>query len=155
MSASARATRPTGRARARLPPDDTAPARMTGAPASPFEANRSYLTRLAYRMLGSLSDAEDVVQDAWLRWHETAPEAIANPRAWLGRVVTRLCLDLMKSARRKRETYVGAWLPEPLIEAIGGGYLSAAYKDVFGFGALVLILAIRPTGLFGKEIKGR
>ena len=88
---------------------------MTGAPASPFEANRSYLIRLAYRMLGSLSDAEDVVQDAWLRWHDSAPEAIANPRAWLGRVVTRLCLDLMKSARRKRETYVGAWLPEPLI----------------------------------------
>lgn len=92
---------------------------MTDASRAGFEANRSYLTRLAYRMLGSLSDAEDVVQDAWLRWHDSAPEAIANPRAWLGRVVTRLCLDLMKSARRKRETYVGAWLPEPLIEAIG------------------------------------
>jgi len=119
MSASARATRPTGRAGPRLPPDDIVSARMTGALANPFEANRSYLTRLAYRMLGSLSDAEDVVQDAWLRWHESAPEALANPRAWLGRVVTRLCLDLMKSARRKRETYVGAWLPEPLIETIG------------------------------------
>jgi RNA polymerase sigma-70 factor (ECF subfamily) len=93
---------------------------MTNASMTGFEANRSYLTRLAYRMLGSLSDAEDVVQDAWLRWHQSVPEAIANPRAWLGRVVTRLCLDLMKSARRKRETYVGAWLPEPLIEAIGG-----------------------------------
>lgn len=92
---------------------------MTHGSMTAFEANRSYLTRLAYRMLGSLCDAEDVVQDAWLRWHDSAPEAIANPRAWLGRVVTRLCLDLMKSARRKRETYVGAWLPEPLIEAIG------------------------------------
>lgn len=93
---------------------------MTTAPASLFEAHRSYLTRLAYRMLGSLSDAEDVVQDAWLRWHDSAPEALSNPRAWLGRVVTRLCLDLMKSARRRRENYVGAWLPEPLIEEIGG-----------------------------------
>ncbi len=92
---------------------------MTHGSMTGFEANRSYLTRLAYRMLGSLSDAEDVVQDAWLRWHESTPEAVANPRAWLGRVVTRLCLDLLKSARRKRETYVGAWLPEPLIEAIG------------------------------------
>ena len=93
---------------------------MTNLSRTGFEAHRSSLTRLAYRMLGSLSDAEDVVQDAWLRWHDSAPEAIASPRAWLGRVVTRLCLDLLKSARRKRETYVGAWLPEPLIEAIGG-----------------------------------
>ncbi len=92
---------------------------MTNATTAGFEAHRPYLTRLAYRMLGSLSDAEDVVQDAWLRWHDSARDTIANPRAWLGRVVTRLCLDLMKSARRRRETYVGAWLPEPLIEEIG------------------------------------
>ena len=103
---------------------------MTIATANAFEVHRSYLTRLAYRMLGSLSDAEDVVQDAWLRWHATAPEAIANPRAWLGRVVTRLCLDLMKSARRRRETYVGTWLPEPLIEEIGAGPGSDEALDV-------------------------
>lgn len=93
---------------------------MTDATAAGFETHRSYLTRLAYRMLGSLSDAEDVVQDAWLRWHDSAPEAVSSPRAWLSRVVTRLCLDVMKSARRRRESYVGAWLPEPLIEEIGG-----------------------------------
>lgn len=93
---------------------------MTDVTVAGFETHRSYLTRLAYRMLGSLSDAEDVVQDAWLRWHDSTPTALANPRAWLGRVVTRLCLDLMKSARRRRETYVGAWLPEPLVEEIGG-----------------------------------
>ena len=92
---------------------------MTDATVAGFESHRSYLTSLAYRMLGSLSDAEDVVQDAWLRWHDSAPAALANPRAWLGRAVTRLCLDLMKSARRRRENYVGAWLPEPLIEEIG------------------------------------
>lgn len=83
-----------------------------------FERHRRHLARLAYRMLGSVSDAEDVVQDAWLRWHEADAAAIANPRAWLTRVVTRLCLDLMKSARRRRELYVGAWLPEPLVETL-------------------------------------
>lgn len=103
---------------------------MSDSTAAGFETHRPYLTRLAYRMLGSLSDAEDVVQDAWLRWHESAPEALANPRAWLRRVVTRLCLDLMKSARRQRENYVGAWLPEPLIEEIGGPTSSDEGLDV-------------------------
>jgi RNA polymerase sigma-70 factor (ECF subfamily) len=111
-------------------PDDSVPARMTGAPTSAFEANRPYLTRLAYHILGSLSDAEDVVQDAWLRWHDSVPEAISNPRGWLGRVVTRLCLDVMKSARRRRENYVGAWLPEPLIEEIGSSPSSDEAIDV-------------------------
>lgn len=83
-----------------------------------FESHRRHLARLAYRMLGSVSDAEDVVQDAWLRWREADAGAIDNPRAWLTRVVTRLCLDLMKSARRRRELYVGAWLPEPLVETL-------------------------------------
>ncbi|MGN6095300.1 MAG: sigma-70 family RNA polymerase sigma factor [Bosea sp. (in: a-proteobacteria)] len=92
---------------------------MTNTTTTGFEANRGYLVRLAYRMLGSLSDAEDVVQDAWLRWHAAGPDLIVQPRAWLAQVVTRLCLDLMKSARHRRESYVGGWLPEPLIEQIG------------------------------------
>lgn len=92
---------------------------MTDTMSAGFEANRRYLTRLAYRMLGSLSDAEDVVQDAWLRWHAAGPLSVVQPRAWLAQVVTRLCLDLMKSARYRREAYVGGWLPEPLIERIG------------------------------------
>lgn len=81
-----------------------------------FEALRPRLQRLAYRMLGSVSEAEDVVQDAWLRW-SASTAAIAEPAAWLHRVVTRLCLDRMKSARARRETYFGSWLPDPLIEA--------------------------------------
>ncbi|WP_369058657.1 sigma-70 family RNA polymerase sigma factor [Caulobacter sp. 73W] len=80
-----------------------------------FEAHRSRLTRLAYRMLGSLSEAEDVVQDAWLRWRSVDMAGVQNAGAFLSRTVTRLCLDQMKSARVRRETYVGAWLPEPLI----------------------------------------
>ena len=82
-----------------------------------FEPHRPRLIRVAYRMLGSLADAEDVVQDAFLRWHDTDRAGIATPEAYLTRVVTRLCLDVLKSARRRRETYVGPWLPEPVVEA--------------------------------------
>ncbi len=79
-----------------------------------FEAQRPRLLRLAYRMLGSLSEAEDIVQDAWLRWSRVE-ESVDVPAAYLTRIVTRLCLDQMRSARARRETYYGAWLPEPLV----------------------------------------
>lgn len=80
-----------------------------------FEAQRPRLLRLAYRMLGSLSEAEDVVQDAWPRW-AAVKSKVEMPVAYLTRIVTRLCLDHLKSARARREEYVGAWLPEPLLE---------------------------------------
>jgi len=79
-----------------------------------FEAERPRLLRLGYRMLGSLSEAEDILQDAWLRWAATT-QSVDTPAAYLTRIVTRLCLDQLKSARVRRETYVGAWLPEPLM----------------------------------------
>lgn len=82
-----------------------------------FEAERRRLVRLGYRMLGSISEAEDVVQDAWLRF-ATVEGGIDTPAAYLTRVVTRLCLDRLKSARVRRETYVGPWLPEPLIAPV-------------------------------------
>ncbi|HZU40489.1 MAG TPA: sigma-70 family RNA polymerase sigma factor [Solirubrobacteraceae bacterium] len=82
-----------------------------------FEAHRAYLVRLAYGTLGSLSEAEDVVQDAWLRLQRVErPEEIENLRAWLTRVVGRLALDTLRSARHRREQYVGDWLPEPVVE---------------------------------------
>jgi RNA polymerase sigma-70 factor, ECF subfamily len=81
-----------------------------------FESHRRALTGLAYRMLGSRAEAEDVVQDAYLRWHAVDRDAIAEPRRYLGTVVTRLCLDRMKSARARREVYVGQWLPEPVVD---------------------------------------
>jgi RNA polymerase sigma factor (sigma-70 family) len=81
-----------------------------------FEAQRPRLLRLGYRMLGSMTEAEDIVQEAWLRWSRV-DEAIDTPAAYLTRVVTRLCLDHMRSARVRRETYVGTWLPEPLLGA--------------------------------------
>jgi RNA polymerase sigma-70 factor, ECF subfamily len=81
-----------------------------------FENHRRALTGLAYRMLGSRAEAEDVVQDAYLRWHAADRSAVAEPRRYLGTVVTRLCLDRMKSARARREVYVGQWLPEPVVD---------------------------------------
>lgn len=84
--------------------------------AASFDPLRPRLARLAYRMLGSVADAEDVVQDAFLRWLATDRAAVREPEGFLRRVVTRLCLDVLKSARRRRETYVGDWLPEPVVE---------------------------------------
>jgi RNA polymerase sigma-70 factor (ECF subfamily) len=81
-----------------------------------FEAHRSRLVRLAYRMLGSMSDAEDIVQEAWLRWQRADRTDVREPAAYLNRTVTRLCLDSIKSARARREVYVGSWLPEPITE---------------------------------------
>jgi RNA polymerase sigma-70 factor (ECF subfamily) len=82
-----------------------------------FERHRPQLVRVAYGILGSLSEAEDVVQDAWLRLQRSEPAAIDDLRAWLITVVGRLALDLLGSARRRREDYVGEWLPEPLVGA--------------------------------------
>jgi RNA polymerase sigma factor (sigma-70 family) len=81
-----------------------------------FETHRARLLRIAYRMLGSRSEAEDVVQNAWLRWVAVDQTKVAAPYPFLARIVTRLCLDEKKSARARREAYVGAWLPEPLVE---------------------------------------
>lgn len=84
--------------------------------AASFDPLRPRLTRVAYRMLGSVADAEDMVQEAFVRWMGTDRAAVREPEAFLRRVVTRLCLDQIKSARARRETYVGPWLPEPIVE---------------------------------------
>lgn len=76
---------------------------------------RAQLISLAYRMLASSGEAEDVVQDAWLRWRDADEATIRNPRAWLSATVGRLCLDRLKSARARHEEYVGTWLPEPVV----------------------------------------
>jgi len=91
--------------------------RMSDDAAVTFDALRPRLMRVAYRMLGSVADAEDTVQDAWLRWQAADREAVRVPEAFLRRVVTRLCLDQLKSARARREDYFGSWLPDPVVEA--------------------------------------
>ncbi|WP_293698285.1 MULTISPECIES: sigma-70 family RNA polymerase sigma factor [unclassified Sphingopyxis] len=84
--------------------------------ADSFDPMRPLLTRVAYRMLGSVADAEDVVQDAFIRWLGIDRSEVREPAAFLRHTVTRLCLDQIKSARHQRETYVGPWLPDPLVE---------------------------------------
>jgi RNA polymerase sigma-70 factor, ECF subfamily len=96
----------------------TAGASHTDAAAS-FDPLRPKLMRVAYRMLGSVADAEDMVQEAFIRWMGTERGEVREPEAFLRRTVTRLCLDQLKSARRQRETYVGQWLPEPVFEEEG------------------------------------
>lgn len=81
-----------------------------------FQAQRPRLLRLAYRMLGSVAEAEDVVQNAWLRWQRADRTEVREPASFLSRIVTRLCLDAMKTARARREIYIGPWLPEPMVE---------------------------------------
>jgi RNA polymerase sigma-70 factor (ECF subfamily) len=109
-----------------------------------FEANRRRLFGVAYRMLGEASEAEDVVQDAYLRWerHDTA----ISPEAWLTKVVTNLCLDRLTSARARRESYVGPWLPEPVIA--DGGALDPAetvvQQESLSLGMLVLLERLTP-----------
>lgn len=82
-----------------------------------FATHRSYLFAVAYRLLGLAEDAEDVLQDAWLRFASAEVEQLESPRAYLVTVVTRLALDQLRSARRRREEYVGPWLPEPVLTA--------------------------------------
>ena len=84
-------------------------------PLAPFDRHRRLLFSVAYQMLGSVTDAEDVVQDAWLRWSAADRSDVADPRAYLVRIATRLALDRLDSARARKETYVGPWLPEPLL----------------------------------------
>ena len=89
----------------------------TTSPADPdvFAALRRRLFSIAYRMLGTRADAEDVVQDAWLRWHRADPAALESAEAWLVTVTTRLAIDRLRAAKAEREAYVGWWLPEPLV----------------------------------------
>ena len=110
ISAFAPSTRPKRRRR----PDGTASSQDAAAV---FDPLRPSLVRVAYRMLGSVADAEDVVQDAFLRWLDVDRDAVREPAAFLRRIVTRLCLDRLKSVRRERETYVGTWLPEPVVDS--------------------------------------
>lgn len=89
---------------------------MTAASDPYLQELRPRLIRLAYRMLGSVADAEDVVQDAYSRWLAVDPASVREPAAFLGVIVTRLCLNQLKSVRRRRETYIGPWLPEPIFD---------------------------------------
>lgn len=111
-----------------------------------FERHRGRLTGLAYRMLGSRADAEDAVQDAFLRWSSAQRNAIENGEAYLMRVVTRLCLDRLKSARATREVYVGPWLPEPVLDAEAlSAQTQAELADDLSFALLLALDRLSPA----------
>jgi RNA polymerase sigma-70 factor, ECF subfamily len=86
-------------------------------PDATFEEYRPMLSRLAYRMLGSLPDADDIVQDAYLRWSMEDRTGVRSPRAYLSAIVTRLCIDRRQSIEERKKTYIGPWLPDPVVEA--------------------------------------
>ncbi|MES9538286.1 RNA polymerase sigma-70 factor [Actinomadura sp. NPDC000600] len=88
---------------------------MSDAFAEPFEQYRNLLFAVAYRMLGTAADAEDAVQDAWLRWSAGDRSGVSDPKAYLVRITTNVALDRLRSAQARRETYIGPWLPEPML----------------------------------------
>jgi RNA polymerase sigma-70 factor (ECF subfamily) len=130
------------------------------AAAAEFESHRALLTGVAYRMLGRVADAEDVVQDAWLRWAGTDRSVVREPRAYLTRVVTRLALDRLRQIKARQESYVGPWLPEPWATDLGTdgmpgapGPLGAApadaarraeLADTVSFAVLVVLETLSP-----------
>ena len=89
---------------------------MKSDPSTAFEPHRQRLLGLAYRMLGSMAEAEDAVQEAYLRWHDADRAGVEDPKAFLTTTTTRICLDVLKSARARREQYVGPWLPDPITD---------------------------------------
>jgi RNA polymerase sigma-70 factor (ECF subfamily) len=100
--------------------DDIGRSQMTDPAAVPirlatFDQYRSLLFSIAYRMLGSVADAEDMLQETFIRWQQTADDTIRSPRAFLVTIISRLCINQLQSARVKREEYVGQWLPEPIV----------------------------------------
>ena len=112
-----------------------------------FEAERARLQGLAYRMLGSLADADDVVQETWLRWQRLGPDgraAVERPAAWLTTTASRIALDVLKSAQRQREEYVGPWLPEPVLTD-GDPADALEWAESLTLGFLVVLERLEPV----------
>ncbi|MFE9459719.1 RNA polymerase sigma factor SigJ [Streptomyces californicus] len=119
---------------------------LTGNQVDLFEASMPRLKAIAYRLLGSASDAEDAVQDTFLRWQAADVERIEVPEAWLTKVLTNLCLNELTSARARRETYVGQWLPEPLLagDPMLGPADTAEQRESVSFAVLTLMERLTP-----------
>jgi RNA polymerase sigma-70 factor, ECF subfamily len=110
-----------------------------------FASYRPLLFSIAYRMLGSAMDAEDMVQEAYLRWQRAEVRSIEQPRAFLTTVITRLCIDQLRSAQEQRERYIGPWLPEPLLAAPGDGPAdSVADRESLSLAFLVMLERLSP-----------
>ncbi|MBM7832736.1 RNA polymerase sigma-70 factor (ECF subfamily) [Agromyces cerinus] len=109
-----------------------------------FQAVRGRLFGIAYRMLGSASEAEDIVQEAWLRWQGTDRTVVQDPPAFLATATTRLAINALQSARSQRETYIGPWLPEP-VDTSADPTLGAERAEALGFAVLVMLERLTPT----------
>ncbi|MGD6746933.1 RNA polymerase sigma factor SigJ [Streptomyces sp. BH106] len=107
-----------------------------------FEEHRSVLMGVAYRMLGRVADAEDVVQDAWLRWSRADRADVREPRAYLVRITTRLAIDRLRQAQARRESYVGPWLPEPLVTDFGPTVPDTAEQAVLADSVSLAVLVV-------------
>lgn len=111
-----------------------------------FDRHRTLLFSIAYRMLGSVMDAEDVLQEAFLRWQRVPEGEARSPKSYLSTVVTRLCIDHLRSAKARREQYVGPWLPEPLLtEQAPDADGSLAPEESLSMAFLVLLESLTPT----------
>jgi RNA polymerase sigma-70 factor, ECF subfamily len=110
-----------------------------------FERNRQHLESVAYRMLGSRSEAEDAVQEAWLRLSRSDTEAVENLAGWLTTVVARVSLDMLRSRRARREDYAGSWLPEPVVTIENGPEDEAVLADSVGLALLVVLDTLTPA----------
>ncbi|OWA23887.1 RNA polymerase sigma factor SigJ [Streptomyces sp. CS057] len=119
---------------------------LTGNQIDLFEASMPRLKAIAYRLLGSASDAEDAVQDTFLRWQAADVDRIEVPEAWLTKVLTNLCLNQLTSARARRETYVGQWLPEPLLagDPMLGPADTVEQRESVSFAVLALMERLSP-----------
>src|SRR3954454_7136766 len=115
--------------------------------AEQFERNRPHLRSVAYRMLGSMADADDAIQEAWLRLSRTDAGAVANLGGWLTTVVGRICLDMLRSRRARREDYIGSWLPEPRVseDPEGDPEQEAVLADSVGLALLVVLETLEPA----------
>jgi RNA polymerase sigma-70 factor (ECF subfamily) len=110
-----------------------------------FEAHRAYLFSIAYCLLGTVSDAEDMVQETYLRWRQASDEHIRSTRAYLATIVVRLCMDQLRSARAKREVYVGPWLPEPLATSDRADLTdSVIMRESLSFAFLLMLEKLSP-----------
>jgi len=123
-------------------PQDAAPA-TTGA-FDVFNSQRKRLFAIAYRMLGTRSDAEDVLQDVYLRWHAVAPDTLRSAEAWLVTVTTRLCIDRLRAAKTERELYVGPWVPEPLVDEAPSPEWSAELAGDISIAFLMVLERLAP-----------
>jgi RNA polymerase sigma factor (sigma-70 family) len=115
--------------------------------AGQFEQNREHLQAVAYGMLGTVSEAQDAVQDAWLRLQRSDPGAIGDLRGWLTTVVGRISLDMLRARKARREVYPGSWLPEPLVDdgAADGPEHEAVLADTVGMALLVVLETLSPA----------